>query len=305
MSTSVSAHIASFLDALSAERNVSEHTLRAYRSDLTGFASHLAERKKMAGCEPTEELRIRDIDVHGVRSYLAALHRGKKARSTMGRKLSALRTFVAYLVKIGASEGNPVDGVPTPKGETTLPTFLTVDDMFRLLEGMTGNAVLDLRNRALFELIYSCGLRISEAAGLDCADVDMDHCLVRVSGKGKKDRIIPAGQPALTAVSRYREALGHEGRWQGPLFLNCRGGRLSTRSMDRILKQLARACGIDTPISPHALRHSFATHLLDAGADLRSVQELLGHESLSTTQKYTHVSMDRLMAVYDQTHPRR
>jgi integrase/recombinase XerC len=199
--------------------------------------------------------------------------------------------------------------VLTPKQAGRVPAYLTVDDMFRLLDGIGGTGVLDLRNRAIFETLYSCGLRVSEIAGLDRRDVDEAEGLVRVMGKGKKERIVPIGQKALAAIAAYRRQLAVEGKGAGgsteALFLNRNGGRLTPRSIARILDRLVAACALAVPVSPHALRHSFATHLLDAGADLRVVQELLGHKSLSTTQRYTHVSIDRLMEVYDKAHPRR
>jgi integrase/recombinase XerC len=187
--------------------------------------------------------------------------------------------------------------------------WLPVDDMFRLLDALKGDSLLTLRNRAIFETIYSCGLRVSEAAGLDVEDVDTSERLVRVRGKGNKERVIPIGKVSLEAVGRYRMALENQAptaeKAGGPLFLNRNGGRLTTRSMARILERVSSRCGIPIPVSPHALRHSFATHMLDAGADLKVVQEMLGHQSLSTTQQYTHVSISRLMETYDKAHPRK
>ena len=181
--------------------------------------------------------------------------------------------------------------------------------MFRLLDGIQTDRILDRRNRAIFETLYSCGLRVSELAGMNLDDIDFESGTVRVMGKGAKQRIVPIGKKALLAVRNYREQLERMGKFEtgrhAPLFLNKNGGRLTARSIGRILKQLVERCGLLTPATPHTLRHSFATHLLDAGADLRVVQELLGHKSLSTTQKYTHVSIDRLMQAYDKAHPRK
>ena len=199
--------------------------------------------------------------------------------------------------------------IHTPKQDKAIPTYLAVDEMFRLLDSIQADTLLGLRNRAVFETLYSCGLRVSELAGMNTSDVDFSAAHVRVSGKGGKDRIVPIGQKALKAVEAYRIQLqrqaGIEINDKGPLFLNKNHARLSTRSIARILKQLVDDCGLISPVSPHALRHTFATHMLDAGADLRTVQELLGHKSLTTTQKYTHVSIARLMETYDKAHPRK
>lgn len=288
-----------FIDAMAAEKGFSAHTLRAYRRDLAEFAAFAADQ---------DAVTVAEVDALTVRGYLAFLHR-KNAKTTMARKLSALRSFFRHLVKCGDLEESPAEGVLTPKQPKRVPAYLTVDDMFRLLDGIGGSSVLDLRNRAIFETLYSCGLRVSELAGLNLRDVDEAEGLVRVMGKGKKERIVPIGRKALGAIAAYRRQLAVEGKGAGAsseaLFLNKNGGRLTPRSIARILDRLVAACALAVPVSPHALRHSFATHLLDAGADLRVVQELLGHKSLSTTQRYTHVSIDRLMETYDKAHPRR
>jgi integrase/recombinase XerC len=191
-----------------------------------------------------------------------------------------------------------------------MPVYLSVDDTFRLIEAAVPKGLLGLRDRAILETFYSCGVRVSELSGLDVDDVDHDQGVIRVLGKGNKERIVPIGSKALGSISAYKEAvaalgIGQSGHHGNPLFLNKNGGRLTTRSMARVVEKFARTCGLPVPVSPHALRHSFATHLLDAGADLRAVQKLLGHSSLSTTQRYTHVSIERLMASYDKAHPRR
>jgi integrase/recombinase XerC len=288
-----------FIDAMAAEKGFSAHTIRAYRRDLTEFAAFAADQGATA---------VADVDALTIRGYLAFLHR-KNSKATMARKLSALRSFFRHLLKHGDLTENPAEGVLTPKQSKRVPAYLTVDDMFRLLDGIGAASVLDLRNRAIFETLYSCGLRVSEIAGLNGRDVDEAEGLVRVLGKGRKERIVPVGQKALAAIAAYRRQLAVEGKGaagaQKALFLNKNGGRLTPRSIARILDRLVAACALAVPVSPHALRHSFATHLLDAGADLRVVQELLGHKSLSTTQRYTHVSIDRLMETYDKAHPRR
>ena len=296
--------IEAFIESLAAEKGYSAHTCRAYRKDLMEFAAVVAEQLDL----PERDLALNRIDNMSIRSYLGMLHRRNK-KSSIARKLSALRSFFNHLVKHRLIQENPTDGVLTPKQDRTLPSYLPVDEMFRLLDGIQTDRILDRRNRAIFETLYSCGLRVSELAGMNLDDIDFESGTVRVMGKGAKQRIVPIGKKALLAVRNYREQLERRGKFEtgrhAPLFLNKNGGRLTARSIGRILKQLVERCGLLTPATPHTLRHSFATHLLDAGADLRVVQELLGHKSLSTTQKYTHVSIDRLMQAYDKAHPRK
>jgi integrase/recombinase XerC len=297
---------------LSAEKGYSVHTIRAYRRDLEEFAALVSSpaaaandanrRPSSSGFDP------RRVDALAIRGYLTTLYR-KNRKSTIARKLSAVRSFFRFLVRQGVIESSPAEGVLTPKQEKKIPAYLTVDDMFHLLDAAATDRLIDLRNKAIFETLYSTGVRISELAGLDTRDVDLAGQVMKVSGKGNKERLIPVGNKAAAAIKDYRERLyrdtGIAPGQDGPLFLNQSKGRLSVRSMARCLDQLVRACGLRVPVSPHTLRHTFATHMLDAGADLRAVQELLGHESLSTTQKYTHVSVDRLMEVYDKAHPRK
>jgi integrase/recombinase XerC len=260
-----------------------------------------------AGDAPGDEILAR-IDGLTVRGYLAFLHK-RNEKSTVARKLSALRSFFRYLERLGFIDASPTDAVSAPKQGKPVPVYLPVDDMFRLLSFLPVATLADLRNRAIFELLYSSGIRVSELTGLDLFDVDFSGAAIRVLGKGNRERIVPVGKKALSTVQEYRERLYRETgiglSENGPLFLNLKKGRLTPRSVGRILEGMVRACGLSIPVSPHGFRHSFATHLLDAGADLRVVQELLGHRSLSTTQKYTHVSIDRLMEVYDKAHPRR
>jgi len=212
-------------------------------------------------------------------------------------------------VKTGLLEENPADGVLTPKQEKPVPSYLTVDDIFRLLDSIADDSLLGKRNRAIFEVMYSTGIRVSELVGLNLSDIDFNRQVIRVLGKGNKERIVPVGNKAVAAITGYRDELASELNINpdedGPVFLNKNRGRLSARSVRRILDDLIRKCGLATPVSPHGIRHTFATHMLDAGADLREVQELLGHKSLSTTQRYTHVTIDRLMKVYDKAHPRK
>ena len=221
----------------------------------------------------------------------------------MGRRLSTLRTFFRYLIREGQLSVSPADLLSSPKLQQKLPTVLSVDETTDLLDRSQGLDRLSLRDRAMWELLYSCGLRVSELVGLDVGMVDLPQQSVRVLGKGGKERLIPIGGPALQALQRYLDDRGTPAL-DAPLFLNHRSGRLTTRSVQRLLKKALILTGVLKDATPHALRHSFATHLLDGGADLRSIQELLGHASLTTTQRYTKVSMSHLMEVYDKAHPR-
>jgi integrase/recombinase XerC len=297
-----------FLQALSSEKGYSAHTIRAYKHDLLEFAHHTAQAGGSDPVTTMDELALDQVDPLTVRGYLGALHR-KNEKITIARKLSVLRSFFRHLVKHQRVKEDPTAAILTPKHTRRMPSYLSVDDMFRLLDQTMENTVLGLRNRALFETLYGAGIRVSELTGLNVFDVDFSSGCLRVKGKGKRERIIPVGNRALKRIRAYRERLAQQSgigmESDGPLFLNKNKGRLSTRSVGRILEALIRKCSLEVPISPHGLRHSFATHMLDAGADLRTVQELLGHKSLSTTQKYTHVSIDRLMAAYDRAHPRR
>ena len=294
-----------FIESLAVEKGFSDNTCRGYRNDLEQFLNYLAQNRRARGSGPID---IDWVDNLTIRGYLGYLHKRNK-KTTIARKLSALRSFFHFLVKRGVTEENPAETILTPKQEKTIPSYLPVDDMFRLLDSISTSGMLDLRNRAIFETLYSCGIRVSELVGLNTLDVDFRQALIRVLGKGSQERIVPIGKNALAAITTYRQVLQREcgisEEVSGPLFLNKNKGRLTARSVARILDKLVSACGLLTPVSPHTLRHTFATHMLDAGADLRAVQELLGHKSLSTTQKYTHVSIDRLMETYDKAHPRK
>ncbi len=285
-----------FSTYLSDERNLSPHTRAAYLRDLSEFKNFL-ERHGGFGKESLAKL-----DSILLRRYLAELHK-RNQRTSIARKLSTLRTFFRYLVREGHLSSNPTEGLSTPKLNQYLPKTLSVDEATALMERGYGNSLLDLRDRAIAELFYSSGLRVSELTGLDVGSLDLRENLVRVLGKGRKERIVPVGRKANEALHSYLEERGVPEE-EEPLFLNARGGRLTPRSVQRNLKTRLIKARIIKDISPHALRHSFATHLLDGGADLRAIQELLGHASLSTTQKYTQVSVDQLMNVYDKAHPR-
>jgi len=304
------ANIHFFIENLAAEKGYAANTMRAYRTDLEELTAFVAGNPEWAQSHPERlaNVRIDQVDALQVRGYLGYLH-GRNQKTTIARKLASIRSFFKYLHKLRIIEDNPVDAIQTPKHGKPMPLYLSVDDVFRLLDTIKPEGVLGFRNRAILETLYSGGVRVSELAGLNIDDVDQHNALIRVLGKGNKERIVPIGQKALGAVATYRTELcsvvENQDLSHGALFLNKDFGRLSTRSIARIVNKFARACGLGIPVSPHAMRHSFATHLLDAGADLRAVQELLGHSSLSTTQRYTHVSIDRLMATYDKAHPRR
>ena len=285
-----------FATYLSDERNLSPHTRVAYLRDLGEFKNFL----ELHGGSGKENLA--KLDSLLLRRYLAELHK-RNQRTSIARKLSILRTFFRYLVREGQLPGNPTEGLSTPKLNSYLPKTLSVDEATALMERGYSNSLLDLRDRAIVELFYSSGLRVSELTGLDVGSLDLRENLVRVLGKGRKERIVPVGRKAHDALNAYLVERGVPDEAE-PLFLNARGGRLTPRSVQRNLKTRLLKAGVIKDISPHALRHSFATHLLDGGADLRAIQELLGHASLSTTQKYTQVSVDQLMNVYDKAHPR-
>ena len=302
--------IQSFIKSLSSEKGYSENTCRAYGHDLKEFASYISENyfAEKPKQKSKATFSLDQIDPSMVKGYLGYLHK-KNKKVTIARKLSAVRSFFRYLVRHEILAENPVELILTPKKEKKIPTYLPVDDVFRLLDSIKTDSLAGLRNRAIFETLYSSGIRVSELAGMNTYDVDYANSVVRVLGKGAKERIVPIGAKALRAIEAYRQKLLEEAGItidkDTPLFLNRNKGRLTARSIARILDKAARACGLLIPVSPHALRHTFATHMLDAGADLRVVQEFLGHKSLSTTQKYTHVSIDKLMETYDKAHPRR
>ena len=296
-----------FRDHLRVERNASAHTLRSYSSDLEQFHEFLKEKKLAPGADG--EVAVEKIDPLAIRAFLGSLFRNHK-KSSLGRKLAALRSFLKYLVQEGYLRRNPAETVATPRQEKPLPNFMPVDEAFALMETPDQSLTWGARDKAILETLYSTGMRVSELAGLSEGDLDFSLGIVRVFGKGGKERIVPIGEKALEALKGYFEKRDKAARktWEKgrkePIFVNTRGGRLTSRSVARILQKHLVRGGIWRKISPHALRHSFATHLLDAGADLRAIQELLGHASLSTTQRYTHVSVDKLMEVYDRAHPR-
>lgn len=289
-----------FLHNLEVERNLSPHSCRAYRRDVGAFCFFL--QQQLPGRPLDAQLAA--VDKALVRCWLGQLGRRNK-KVTLARKQSALRTFFTFLVRRGLLEQHPLHSMERPRLERPLPRLLDVDAVFCLLDGMVPEDWLRWRDRALFELLYSCGLRVSELVALDEDDLRADQGLVHVrQGKGGKQRIVPVGQAALRALQAYLQHCPPQKRVGVALFVNQRGQRLSVRTVQRNLKAALARAGLPTDISPHGLRHSFATHLLDGGADLRAIQELLGHASLATTQRYTQVSGARLAEEYDRTHPR-
>jgi integrase/recombinase XerC len=305
---SLSRAIGAFETYVADERRFSPRTVEAYRKDLDRFADFW---EKTFANQPAGRTPLSKVDTLAVRSYMAHLHRDRLANRSLARHLSTLRSFFRWACREGHLEKNPARGLPSPRIPRTLPRAMTLPDTERLLSVEEDEGFVPERERALFELLYAAGLRVSEAAGLDLDDVDLASRLVRVTGKGSRQRIVPFGESAGEALRAYlpsRDALAHraaQGAGAGePLFVNVRGGRLTPRSMARLLKRRLRAAGLPEEISPHALRHTFATHLLQAGADLRAIQELLGHASLSTTQKYTHLDAARLAEVYRNAHPK-
>ena len=288
-----------FLLSLQVQRGLSSATLQAYRKDLLLFFEHLSSQNLAA--EAPEAITSRQVHV-----FLRELHRRGLSKSTMARKLSTLRGFFRFCQKQGLIEANPMHGLSNPKQESFYPQVLNVDNVLSLLESRLDRDPKGLRDLALAELLYGSGLRIGEALQLDLQDFDPAEGLLRVKGKGGKERIAPLTQ---AGIRRLKEYLGQRSAFsplprETALFLGLRGKRLQRRQANRIIDRLARNAGLPQHISPHALRHSFATHLLEAGADLRTVQELLGHSRLSTTQRYTHLSLGKLMATYDRCHPK-
>jgi len=304
-------HVRAFLAYLRLNRNVSPHTARAYESDLTQL---LASASQLAGRRQSE-LEVADFGDAAVRAFVADQHRRGTSRASTARKLAAVRTFARYLRREGLIEGDPTAFVGTPRREQKLPAHLTEDEMTALLATPDADHPLGRRDRAILELFYASGLRLSELCGLEVGDVDLSARMVRVRGKGGKERIVPFNNTAAAAIRKWLPdrlqiarlkpgSTQAKGKREDPLFMNYRGTRLSTRGVDRIVRRYVAACSTRLGISPHALRHSFATHLLGRGADLRAIQELLGHARISTTQRYTHVNTAQLLDVYRKAHPR-
>lgn len=279
-------------------RDASPHTVRNYSADITAFFDFLRR------ISPSYELKYVDRSV--IRSYLTKLYVDRKAKASAQRKLSALKSFFKFLVREGYLEKNVLSAVRSPKGERRLPSFLDNAEVVRLIEAPDTSTLLGLRDRAILELLYSTGIRVSELVGLNVEDVDLIGEVVKVRGKGKKQRLAPMGRPAAIELSYYLNSPRRRRRTSAgnAVFLNRAGARLTTRSVGRVVKKYVRQTALKAGVSPHTLRHTFATHLLNAGADLRSIQELLGHKSISTTVIYTHVSTEKMQEEYSKSHPR-
>lgn len=289
--------IKAFVDYLRFEKNASPHTIDAYRRNLLQFSLFLREMS----------IPFSKIDNMVIRSYLAFLYRKGEKKSTTARKLAAVRSFFQFCLQKKWIKDNPAKAVATPKQEKRVPSFLSEEEMAGLLESPEARKPLDHRDKALLELLYATGLRVSELVGLDLDDVHFEDRLVRVRGKGKKERLVPFGRAALGSLRSYlsqRGRIAKVTRDEAAVFLNYRGQRLSVRSVQRIVRLYLQKTALKRDISPHSLRHSFASHLLSRGADLRAIQELLGHASLATTQKYTHLDLKHLLEVHKKTHPR-
>jgi len=294
-----------YLDHLTHERSLSPHTVRAYEGDLLRFLEFLAV--DYLG-QPTEDVQPRDVEPLAVRSFLAHLSRRGVGRKSQGRTLSAVRSLFRFACREGVVDANPASGVRTPKQAQPLPRHLRPGEVETLLEAADGDNPLEVRDRSILELLYATGLRVGELVGLDWEDVDLSGRMLRALGKGGKERLVPFGAPAAEAlrgwVSVWESVAGRPLDLHEPLFLNNRGGRLTARSVRRIVDRYVDKAHLAPGVHPHTLRHTFATHLLEGGADLRAIQELLGHSSLATTQRYTHLEIERLLDVYRQAHPR-
>jgi len=298
-----------FFEHLRYERNVSEHTLRNYRIDLSQFYDHLAPADPETGAR--REFDLKQIDHITIREWLSALHAANKKKTSIARKLASLRTFFQFLLREGVVAMNPAKLVATPRLEKKLPNHLSIEEAVRFIETPDTETDLGKRDRAILEFLYGTGVRVSELVKLNLRDIDFKNKMAKVTGKRRKQRIVPFGDPALHALMQYLTVRGTflnnaplAERDEHAVFLNYQGTRITTRSVGRMVDKYILICAGIHDISPHSLRHSFATHLLDNGADLRHIQELLGHARISTTQIYTHVSMEKLIEVYDKAHPK-
>jgi integrase/recombinase XerC len=293
--------MADFLRHLGLEKNASAHTVKSYREDLQQALGYFRERLGSQAVGPGQ------LSTRLLRSYVAWLHEQGYARTTVARRIAAVRSWCRYLCRQGVLEVNPADGLRGPRQDKKLPHFLNEKDMARLLAAPAPETPLGLRDRAILETLYSAGLRVAELTGLNLDDVDLDSGLATVRGKGKRERLALLGPQALAALKEWlaqRDRVAATPRAHKAIFLNKHGTRLTVRSVGRLLEKYLAIVGLDPRTSPHTLRHSFATHMLDRGADIRSVQELLGHRSLSTTQVYTHITTNRLRDSYQKAHPR-
>lgn len=291
--------VAQFLRYLDVEKNASDLTIKSYREDLMDMADFLTD-------EGSRSVAPRDVSPNDLRGYVTALHEAGYARSSISRKLASLRSFYRFAQRQEMVDSNPAKPLRNPRGGRKLPHFLTGDEIRSLLAAPDASDEMGLRDSAILEVIYSAGLRVSELVGMNDRDIDFEEGVVRIRGKGRKERFGALGKYAIAALHRYFSARRPcpTNERESPTFRNKFGGRLTSRSVARMLEKYILQCGLDTRTTPHTLRHSFATHLLDGGADIRSVQELLGHKSLVTTQIYTHVSTSNIKAAYVKAHPR-
>jgi integrase/recombinase XerC len=294
-----------FKNYLMVEKNASPNTLESYLNDITQFQEFLIHSGHAV---ESGSVQLDKVDRLTVRSFMGHLYDKKLSGSSMRRKLSTLSSFFRFLCREGTLENNVAKTVPAPRMQNKLPSYFSVDDMFRLLELPEGKGFLPVRDRAMLELFYSCGLRISELVSLTLDNLNLSSRMVKVLGKGGKERILPMGRHCVEALQIYLNARMDKIRKMEPgtdkLFLNHRGAGITVRGMRKVVEKFIKLGNFPGGVSPHSIRHSFATHLLEGGADLRSIQELLGHSSLSTTQKYTHLTLDRLSETYDKAHPR-
>lgn len=292
--------IEEFLEYLRVERGASEYTLKSYGEDLSQFHQYLDDSGR--------EQQVKDITTLQIRGYVSYLHHERYSRSTVARRLACIRSFFRFGCRQGWADGNPARAVRTPKAGRRLPHFLSTKEIQKLLVAPQGQDLQSMRNRAILETLYSTGLRVGELINLDVRDWDRDSDIIRAQGKGKRERLAPVGSYAATALDQWLSVRAPDtsvvNKDRQALFLNKFGRRITARSVARMLEKYLKMTGLDHRTSPHTLRHSFATHLLDSGADIRSVQELLGHKSLTTTQIYTHVSTANLLAIYEKAHPR-
>ncbi|MEE3273254.1 MAG: tyrosine recombinase XerC [Acidobacteriota bacterium] len=313
--------LGAFLHGLKVEENASPYTVKAYRTDLSHFGRFLdawlnGQETDYRGTAPDKQqattrseiggsrmVKATDIDTDAVRAWAARMHAASLSPVTIGRKLAAVRSYCGWLCRMGALQNNPARAIRNPKAPQSLPRFLSESEIQSLLES-PADTDLGRRDRAILELLYATGLRAAELTGLNTNNINLDERTVQVVGKGRKERLIPFGSHATDAIRNYLEIRNSWSNPSGALFLSPKGKRLSTYGLRKLLAEHLQNAAINKPATPHAIRHSFATHLLNAGADLRAIQELLGHASLGTTQRYTHVSTTQLKAIYDKAHPR-
>lgn len=299
-------HIDKFLNHLKVEKSASSLTLVSYKTDLSQFFNYLSQENQI----PIESISVDYLNHKTVREYLANMQDGGLSKATMARKLAALRSFVKYLCRENVLEGNPIANVATPKQEKKLPRFLYPKEIELLMDAPDTKKIVGMRDKAILEMLYAAGMRVSELVALDIKDLDMNEAFIKLKGKGNKERLVPIGSKAKDALNNYMNngrlhLLQKNYENDEALFLNKFGTRLSGRSVRNIINKYVKAVALNQKVSPHTLRHSFATHLLNGGADLRSVQEMLGHVKLSTTQIYTHLTRDKIKTIHNDTHPRR